>query len=92
MATVKIIKEVEIDESIGSDAITGILTSYPVCNESEGVGTISYYNLDEENKIRFLEALQEQLWEEIQERIDLLRSRLGSPLEGMRKRAALSIL
>ena len=73
MATVNITKEVEIDESIGSDAITDILNKYSVCSGSEGVGIISYYDLDEENQIRFLEALGEQLYSEIEERIDLIK-------------------
>lgn len=69
MATVKIIKEVEIDDSIASNAIIDIFHNYSVCSGMK----ISYYDLDAENQIRFLETLQEQLLSEITERIDLIK-------------------
>jgi hypothetical protein len=69
MATVKMTKEIEIDDSIGSYAIIDILHNYLISTE---VG-ISYYDLDAENQIIFLNALKEQLISEITETIKDLK-------------------
>jgi hypothetical protein len=62
----------EIYDSIGEDAIADALGNYNAGEDDNG-NTISYYDLDNKNRIIFLETLQKQLDTDIAERIYSLR-------------------
>lgn len=71
--------EYEIDEYLGQDLIGNALDDdkYMIAVDDNG-NTISYYDLDEKNRIIFLEAFQKQINTAIAEEIDILKNNLGT--------------